>query len=629
VKSGEREAEATCVAAIVARVLRQRPQERIAILVRARGHLPEVVRALQASRIPFRAIDIEPLGERQIVRDLQALSLAITHPANRIAWLALLRSPVCGLGLADLLELCREDAHSPLPELLRGRRERLTAEARQRCDRLLAVVAEAMRLRGRRGLRQIVERAWIALGGLAASADQERDLRDAPAFLDLLQQCERGGEVADPAEFERKLQELYATAETQTAGTVEVMTIHAAKGLQWDTVIVPGLARPPRRSEEQLLYWREFVSAGETHLLLAPIEPAAATANATAALVEGSGIRKADNSVKKYLRRLASDRSREELKRLLYVACTRARTGLHLVTELPEEGKAPDADSMLSLLWSLDGAHLEIKPFPALPANAGVAIEGMESCAERGVQPRVPAGVLRRLPLEWQCPAPPPPLDWEAKPTPGGAADAGPHTFDWASQKLRHVGTVTHRLLQQIGREGLERWDSARIRRLDPRSLLLPLGVAESEAEEAAALVKRALEKTLADPQGRWILGRHQEAVGELALSAASAGGPGVVRMKIDRTFIDEQGTRWIIDYKTSDVGSADASAFVNAQVEKFRPDLSRYRDALAAMDSRPIRLGLYFPLLGQWREVEPLCGREEQSDGSPQAKSRANTSDL
>jgi ATP-dependent exoDNAse (exonuclease V) beta subunit len=167
--------------------------------------------------------------------------------------------------------------------------------------------------------------------------------------------------------------------------------------------------------------------------------------------------------------------------------------------------------------------------------------------------------------------------------------------------------------LQQIGREGLEHWDSARIRRLDLRSLLLQSGVAECEAAEAVALVQRALEKTLADPQGRWILGPHQEAACELALSAERDAGttPGaarsaaVVRMKIDRTFIDEQGTRWIIDYKTSEIGRGDAAAFVDAQVEKFRPDLYRYRQAMATMDPRPIRMGLYFPLLGEWRVVE------------------------
>ena len=366
---------------------------------------------------------------------------------------------------------------------------------------------------------------------------------------------------------------------------VEVMTIHTAKGLQWDTVIVPGLARRPHREEEQLLYWREFVSAGAAHLLLAPIEP--------------TGSKKEDSSVRTYLRRLAADRAREELKRLLYVACTRARTGLHLVTELPAEGQAPNADSLLSLLWGLDEIRAEIKPFAELPLGADAARDG-------DLQPHTPPDVLRRLPLYWQCPAPPPPLHWEARPEPGETAAAEPHTFDWASQKLRHVGTVTHRLLQQIGREGLEHWDLARIRRVDLRNLLLQLGVAECEAAEAIGLVQRALEKTLAHPKGRWILERNQEAACELALSAERDGTTGdVVRMKIDRTFIDEQGTRWIIDYKTSAVGRGDATAFVDAQVEKFRPDLYRYRQAMAAMDPRPIRMGLYFPLLGEWREVE------------------------
>ena len=48
-----------------------------------------------------------------------------------------------------------------------------------------------------------------------------------------------------------------------------------------------------------------------------------------------------------------------------------------------------------------------------------------------------------------------------------------------------------------------------------------------------------------------------------------------------------------------------DATAFVDAQLEKFRLDLNRYRQAMAAMDPRPIRMGLYFPLLGEWRVVE------------------------
>ena len=113
----------------------------------------------------------------------------------------------------------------------------------------------------------------------------------------------------------------------------------------------------------------------------------------------------------------------------------------------------------------------------------------------------------------------------------------------------------------------------------------------------------RALENALSDPKGRWILGPHPDAACELELSAMVDNS--VVRVKLDRTFIDEQGTRWIIDYKTSEIGSEDSAAFLDAQVEKFRPDLDRYRTVMSCLEQKnPIRTALYFPLLRQWREV-------------------------
>ncbi len=453
------EAEGACVADIVTRVRQQRPADRIAILVRARTHLPEIVRALQAAEIGFRAVDIEPLGQSQVVRDLQALTLAISQPADRVAWLALLRSPVCGLPLPDLLELCRGDDRATIPQLLQLRSSRLSENARQRCERLSAVLADAIALRGRRGLREIVERTWITLGGVVSSVKIDQDLRDAAAYLDLLQQSEAGGELADADAFQKNLQQLFAPTETEIPGAVEIMTIHGAKGLQWDTVILPALGRSTRREDEQLLYWRESVSEGQARLLLAPIDAAANTGP--------------DTGVEKYLKRISADRGREELKRLLYVACTRARTALHLVAELPEEGKDPSRGSMLSLLWPASGVRSEFELFHG-------SIEGVTA-------PRIPASVLRRLPLEWQPPAPPPALHWQSGDELAGKPEPPAHTFDWASQRLRKVGTAAHGLLQQIGREGIERWDADRVGRHAGaiRNLLSELGVAAGEMDEA------------------------------------------------------------------------------------------------------------------------------------------------
>src|SRR5258708_23479645 len=76
-----------------------------AILVRNRIALAEIAPALKRADIRYRAIEIEHLGEKQVVQDLYALTRALLHLGDRIAWLACLRAPWCGLTLADLLAL--------------------------------------------------------------------------------------------------------------------------------------------------------------------------------------------------------------------------------------------------------------------------------------------------------------------------------------------------------------------------------------------------------------------------------------------------------------------------------------------------------------------------------------------
>src|SRR5207248_1375766 len=96
----DREEEAKKVVAIVREASGSK-----AILVRNRAHLDEIVPALKEAGVRFRALDIEQLGEKQVVQDLYALTRALLHLGDRIAWLACLRAPWCGLTLADLLLL--------------------------------------------------------------------------------------------------------------------------------------------------------------------------------------------------------------------------------------------------------------------------------------------------------------------------------------------------------------------------------------------------------------------------------------------------------------------------------------------------------------------------------------------
>ena len=83
---------------------RRHPDWRIAVLVRARTHAREIAAGLRARGIGFRAVDIEPLQDRAIVRDVIMLVCALLHLGDRTAWLAVLRAPWAGISLADLLQ---------------------------------------------------------------------------------------------------------------------------------------------------------------------------------------------------------------------------------------------------------------------------------------------------------------------------------------------------------------------------------------------------------------------------------------------------------------------------------------------------------------------------------------------
>jgi len=179
--------------------------------------------------------------------------------------------------------------------------------------------------------------------------------------------------------------------------------------------------------------------------------------------------------------------------------------------------------------------------------------------------------------------------------------------FDWASETIRHVGTVVHQALQQIGREGLARWDATRIEALGPgfRLALARCGVPESRLGEAAKRVREALERVLQDQRGLWLFdSTHREARSEYALSLPEQGQ--VVTAVIDRTFVDENGVRWIVDFKTSTHAGGGLDEFLDREQERYAAQLERYAAVIRRVDSRPVRLGLYFPLLSAWREWMP-----------------------
>ncbi|MEW6446055.1 MAG: UvrD-helicase domain-containing protein [Pseudomonadota bacterium] len=580
----------------------------VAILVRTRGHLVRILPVLRAAGIPFQAVEIEQLAAQPMVQDLLALTRALLHPADRIAWLAVLRAPWCGLSLADLHALV-EGVPGVLWQAMHddARLAHLSEEGRARLSRLRTVLARALADGGRVSLRRQVEGAWLALGGGACArggeADAGRERDEARIFFDLLDSL---GAECDATTLEESLARLYAPPEGEAR--VQVMTIHKSKGLQFHTVILPGLARVPRREDSQLLLWleRETRTSGEADLLLAPIR----------------GLGETEAPLYRWIAAVQQARGAYEDGRLLYVAATRAIRRLHLLAEtgLDKDGRwSPPKASLLGRLWPGIEARVGEPPdapddmdSASLPARTGPDQSGPDRAASDVAGE--PLG-LRRLPVAWQAPAPPVGVrvrraETRTPSAKSGAvpddASAGPEaTLGWDDGDAlpRHVGVLVHRLLERIALDKTEAWDGSRLRALSPalRRQLHQAGVEAERLDEGLERVLRALENTLADERGRWILAPHDEARCEWALDARLEGV--TIGAVIDRTFISE-GERWIIDYKTAEPAQGEGvEAFLDRQQAQYCGQLESYAGLLRRLEpERPVRLGLYFPLLSAWR---------------------------
>ncbi len=104
------------------------------------------------------------------------------------------------------------------------------------------------------------------------------------------------------------------------------------------------------------------------------------------------------------------------------------------------------------------------------------------------------------------------------------------------------------------------------------------------------------------DPKAKWILDSgHRQAKNEWSLSAVINNR--LENIVIDRTFIDANNIRWIIDYKTSTHEGADIEKFIDSEYERYRSQLENYASILRLSESVRIKLGLYFPVLKAWRE--------------------------
>jgi len=186
------------------------------------------------------------------------------------------------------------------------------------------------------------------------------------------------------------------------------------------------------------------------------------------------------------------------------------------------------------------------------------------------------------------------------------AATAVRPEFAWARHAAVQVGTLVHAVLQEIAENGLEHYTVGSIeeQKLRFRRELRLRGVDDADLTRAVERVVEAVRAVIADQTGRWLLSDHCDAASELPLTLRGA--RALEHLRIDRTFVDADGRRWIVDFKTGVHEGGDVDEFLDSEVERYRPQLTRYAVALADFEQRPIWVGLYFPLLQTFRSWQP-----------------------
>jgi len=551
-----------------------------AILVRSRSHVLAILPALRNAGIPYQAIEIDELKNQQHILDLLALTRAILHLADRVSWLACLRAPWCGLTAADLSALAEGEADRTIYDLLHDLEaiRRLSPDGRTRAVRVAEILDEAVNAVGRFGLRLLVERTWNALGGPAALLEPSQ-YQDAQTFLSLLESFEHGGAIRDFSLLSERLQNLYAAPSMQE-GAVKVMTVHEAKGLEFDTVILPQLSRRPASDDDELVVWNKVTADDGTSRVEVAVQPQ-------------KGVKDPDYT---RIKNEAKDKVRNEGKRLFYVACTRAKSRLFLLGSVNRNKKGTELckaaeHTFLGMIWDRYKSEFQLAMGRMVPTQPSL-FSGAEGKPQ----------MIRRLAADWTAPAVSPGVGLPDVITAAAASDR-PVTYQWVTGLGRHVGTVVHQLLKRAATVGDSAFEMDSARSLDSlvRSELARLGVRASQQAEAGNRVIKALENTFSSERGRWILRAMAEARSEWPVEGII--GSKLVTGTIDRAFRDEDGRFWIVDFKTSEHRGGSLNYFLDEEQRRYRTQMENYGTLVSRLVEGPIWLGLYFPLLDAWRE--------------------------
>ncbi|PID55977.1 hypothetical protein CSB45_13570 [candidate division KSB3 bacterium] len=315
----------------------------IAILLRTRTRLKDIEDALRRYDIPFVLSGGIGFYEQQEIYDLTNLLCFLADSRQDIALAGVLRSPLFSFSDDQLFYVSTGIIAAEPPERW-SLWERLQHHARtpdvipaeldpslfsQSCQQLSVWMRLAGRIPITHLLRRILDESGL-YGVLSGSERAAQRLHNIEKLLNIAQTFESEGfqSLTDLVNF---FEELISTGEhegeaqlsTEGMNAVQLMTIHASKGLEFPIVFVPEIDRKFNYGESDSIY----LDALPTHCRHNGLSAVSAGING---LNPDENYAAQSSFLRKYLKDLNREKTNAEMKRLLYVACTRAADALIL-----------------------------------------------------------------------------------------------------------------------------------------------------------------------------------------------------------------------------------------------------------------------------------------------------------
>jgi ATP-dependent helicase/nuclease subunit A len=529
--------EALAIVNCISQEIQQYPNQTIALLVRSRHQLSAIVPLLRQNNISFQGVDVERLASLPYLQDMLTLIKSLLLPANRLSWLALLRSPWVGIKLSDLHKIANFDQKKSIYFALSNldNLHDLSDDGKTRAQFIYSVMHHALITRHQQPLID-----WL----MTVMHHLYTDVIIEPAqqlaieqFWTLLARFIKDGQLNNWSRFEAEFNQLYL--ECATPAQLQIMTIHKAKGLEFDCVILPSLSSRLPVIDKPLLRWLKLTRQCDADLLL--LSPIRAIGQDNCPLYD-------------YLGNLQQEKEQFERQRLLYVAVTRARKRLYFF------------DCHTKKITGSFRDLLHTQPF-----------QDTKPLDTNAIKPTTNLDLLR-LPLTfYKMPLP-------ITPNIKAITCLTKLKISYAQQ----VGIITHQLLQWICDNHPE--TLAQLPWPMIKNRFKEIGFTILEQQQALTQLQRQISQMLDSSLGQWLCRKHQYEHNEYELLFEEQGE--VVTKIIDRTFYD-RGSCWVIDFKT---GQDDITT-----QKAHRQQVNDYATLLATMHDDPIECGLYYLNTRRW----------------------------